>query len=188
MHFPMTMLALAATLLPTTTVAAPVADALAEYPSESNVHDGALERRGPSGYVEVWNKCSFNVYFQQVAQQGNVGTVTFLPANTKTGLYYQASMDGVSLKACKGTTTCSNPYQFEYTYDGDNGLVYYDLSAVNGDPFVAVNRRVYPSDGSGPTYHCNAGDTSNDCQFTNPTNGPVGAASANAILTFQLCN
>lgn len=69
--------------------------------------------------------------------------------------------------------------------DTATGRVSYDLSAVDGNPFINVANGVYPSDASGPTYWCVEGSES--CAFTTPTNGPVGSAALSAVVIAQFC-
>lgn len=77
----------------------------------------------------------------------------------------------------------SSPYQFEFNYGSNTGgLVYYDFSAVNGDPFVSYPRNITPWKSSCFTEACSAGDSTNDCQYTTSTNY---GAHACAVTTGQ---
>ena len=61
--------------------------------------------------------------------------------------------------------TSSNIYQFEFNADPSLGRVTYDLSALNGNPFVKHRRVVIPSDGSCPRELCAPGAKTADCQY-----------------------
>lgn len=80
----------------------------------------------------------------------------------------------------------TSPYQFEFNYSPDSGFTYYDFSAINGDPFVNYPRNIVPTKSSCKAIYCTAGDASNDCQYTTPTDygapGCPGTGTEQATL------
>ena len=78
---------------------------------------------------------------------------------------------GVSLK-CDVNEDLLHPYQLESTIK--DGVAYYDLSAVDGDPFLAYKRTaVFPNGDhttNCPVLHCEPGETSCEWPFMETCN------------------
>lgn len=132
-------------------------------------------------FAKVANGLSQTIYFELVNAGGVVDTSSIDPGNShEITLGEQVSMkmdfDG----------SFTSPYQFEFNYDPSTGFTYYDFSAINGDPFTAYPRNIHPTDKSCEVISCAAGDSSNDCQYTDPTNfgapGCPGTGSNQATL------
>lgn len=170
------MLVLATTLCWTSVLAAPLAEPI-------NHENNSLVRRS-EGWWQVENRCSDTIYYTSVDEVGTVVGNGYVEPGTTTLGDYGSNKNGLSVKMC-WTSGCSDPYQFETTVDDATGLVSYDLSAVDGNPFINVANGVYPSDGSGPTYWCVAGDES--CAFRTTDSGPVGSALTSAVIIAQFC-
>lgn len=187
MQFTTSVVVMAAALLSTTSLAVPVAEAAPGPVTRISLYNGTLSRR-EAGYAQIWNKCQgFTIYYSEVVENGVRSTGMVGPSSRKTLYFPTMTKDGVSVKMCKGAPNCANPFQFEYTWDQAAARTYYDMSAVNGDPFVGYSRYVYPSDGSGATYSCPPGVDSSSCEFTAPTNGPVGNADDGTVIVCQIC-
>lgn len=75
-------------------------------------------------------------------------------------------------------------YQIEYAVDGK--LVWYNLSAIDGDPFWEVKRRlkVKGMDEKCETMECEAGEARGACNW--PTLGDCAAKEGNDV-SFELC-
>ena len=110
------------------------------------------------GSAVVSNRCNFNVFLRSVGS--SVGPeVTIAPGKTYSEQFHlSGSGSGISIKVDKsGDPTGSgagNIAQFEYTLASN--LVYYDLSLINGDPFVANRQAIVPADASCHQVVCNA--------------------------------
>ncbi|KAK8074582.1 hypothetical protein PG997_009245 [Apiospora hydei] len=117
------------------------------------------------------NNCPFDIFC--ASAKGPVGGATigtFTPtrrvASGAEANFMSTNNDnvGVSLK-CDVNEDLLHPYQLESTIS--NGIAYYDLSAINGDPFLAYQRTaVFPGPGhhtACPVLHCEPGQT--DCEW-----------------------
>lgn len=150
------------------------------------VKTNTIANRQAPGWWQVQNNCDFTIFYSSVNEQVTVVPDGYVEPGTTTSGAFAGDLDGLSVKLCSDAAGCANPYQFETTVDMETGQIFYDLSAVNGDPFIGGPRSIYPSDGSGPTFSCASGDDS-ACAFTSPTVGPVGASSLSAVIIAQFC-
>lgn len=139
MHFTTSCIALAATLLSSSVLAAPLTDTTAAT-------NATLERR-QEGWYQIENNCKYKIYYTKVDQTGTLIDNGCVEPHTTTYGSYTPDNDGVSLKLCR-ENHCAHPYQFELTVNEASQQIFYDLSAVDGDPFLSIPRGVYASDGS----------------------------------------
>ncbi|KAL9087389.1 MAG: hypothetical protein Q9165_006686 [Trypethelium subeluteriae] len=93
------------------------------------------------GFAIVENKCSYPVYVVNVpAADGGFDQSTYTlhsnGANAPYRFQYTQlnNQDGWSIKLSKSATDLSNIMQFETTFH-DDGMIWYDLSDVNGNPW-----------------------------------------------------
>lgn len=132
------------------------------------------------------NNLGGTVHFELVNANGVYDSGVIDPNNVR----YIALGPQVSVKLdWDGSFT--SPYQFEFNYDSGSNQIWYDLSAVNGDPFVNNYRTIVPYYGNCETIICAPGDSSNDCQFTTSNNGApvscnVPGGAYDVALTFTL--
>ena len=144
MHFP--TIAIATFALPIA-LAAPAAKLAAP-----------VSRRQGFGVATVHNNCAFDISLDRVADT-DPGPLD-IPAGQGWGEVYQQRADGggISIKLSGGDGP-GGITQFEYTIDNDMGLVFYDLSLVNGDPFLPYSQVIVPSDPSCVTVSCAPGES-----------------------------
>ena len=135
----------------------------------------------------VNNHCNFPVYLYSCDEQGCGAEVT-IAANTGTwsSTYTSKTGDGVSIKI--GTTPGEVQkaiLQFEYT--NKNGLVYFDASQVNGNPFSSGGYTL--KDGAGLDKWCPPPCDHSSCPFifTTPTNGVVYNTALDNNISLSLC-
>lgn len=145
----------------------------------------SLPSKRSEGYYEIKNNCNSRIWYNKVGQEGTIIEDGYVEKHTATYGSYGADGDGISVKLAwhKNSPT---PYQFETTVKSDTHQVFYDLSAVNGDPFKDVENGVWTSDNSGPLVWCPAG--SSDCAYQySKDDTKTHAASLGAVLTMQVC-
>jgi len=90
------------------------------------------------GSAVVVNMCNYDVFLANVPAQGNGMDETDLTLSSGanyTTQWTELNVGGWSIKLSKDATNWSdNILQYEYTFDND-GIIWYDLSAVNGNPW-----------------------------------------------------
>ncbi|MCJ1332757.1 hypothetical protein MMC10_009451 [Thelotrema lepadinum] len=182
--------ALAAILAPLTLAApAPLAE-----PNQLALPAGVTEQPAAAaatvGNAVVKNNCGFTVYLRSV--DNTVGPLQTIKAGGSYSEQFHTSGNGggISLKMDKtGDPTGSgsgNIEQFEYTLSGST--VYYDLSTINGNPFVAYHNAIVPSISTCHTITCNANE--NPCTASyypgDPSN-PTYACASSGNLVYNIC-
>lgn len=152
------------------------------------------------GGFDVVNKCPGTVYYKLTNQQGDYasGTISQYGGFDNGFQGWGPANDGISVKM-DYDGSFSSPLQYEVV-QADTGMVWYDLSAENGDPFSGVAKTVFPTYGIPGTpapcqvIHCDAG--SEDCEYTpgNPSFNPNYPCPPNdgngtpLYLTLVLCD
>jgi len=137
------------------------------------------------GWYEIKNKCNDNIYFQRVGQRGEFSTGWIEPHTTLSGSYGKDG-DGISVKLNWNDKDFSHPYQFETTVRKASWQIFYDLSAVDGDPLINVNRGIRMSDHSGPAAWCPAWHEG--CAYNYPTDdSKTHAGSLNGVVIMDIC-
>ena len=137
------------------------------------------------GDSNVDNYCPFDVYLYSCNEQGCGEEVT-VAANTGkwSAPISSTTDDGVSIKI--GTTSGEVEkaiLQLEYTNSG--GLVYFDASQINGNPFSAYGYTMGTSAGS--EYYCDAPCTACAGVYYTSTDGSVYAVANTESIGFSLC-
>ena len=136
------------------------------------------------GNSNVANYCSFDVYLYSCNQQGCGAEVTVAP-NTVWGAQISSTEnDGVSIKIGTTSGEVEKPIlQLEYTNSG--GLVYFDASQINGNPFGAYGYTL--GDSVGLKAYCAPPCT--DCAgvYYSGEDGTVYAISNTDSIGFSLC-
>lgn len=182
MYFTMPILAIMSTLSSTSVLAAPVSEPLNNNTTTTN--DTTIERRAIGGWV-IQNNCNSNIYYTSVDQsKPPIVSTGVVAAHKSAAGPYGGNNNGVAIKMC-WAAGCSDPYQFELTRHDASQQIFYDLSAINGDPFKGVHRGVYSSDGSGAALWCNAGSES--CSYMFPkddTHTKAARLSSNIVAQF----
>ena len=157
----------------------------AAAPSQSLPAAAALSpRQAPSGDAIVVNACSFQIF---VRSQTNTATGALQVLNPGDayleGFQTPADGSGVSvIVARQDPVTGGDRLQFEYSVSGAN--VFYDLSIIDGDPFVAEGFVLFPGDASCPTLRCAPGDGTCGGAYGA---GQTKVCSANRNLQLNVC-
>lgn len=144
-----------------------------------------------TGDANVRNYCDFDVYLYVCGQDPAVCTPEYTLA-AKTGTYseeFSTPNNGRSIKMGTTAGEVSKPIlQFEYTNDG-TGLVYYDLSEVNGNPFGAYGFYLTSSSDKCFSANCPPPATNAVCPwvFTTTTNGEVKNCPVANSIGVSLC-
>lgn len=161
--------------------------ALAAVYSAPALTSPLLSKRIEGGY-EITNNCNRRIWYDKIGETtyGNPNLIVggYVDPNTTTSGSYGPDGDGISIKLSWHNAS-SSPYQFETTVDKNQHKIWYDLSAINGDPFVDVENGVWPNDGSGPLVWCPVGSSS--CAFQYPTDNKTHCASLSAVLVLSFC-
>ncbi|KAI1329433.1 hypothetical protein F5Y16DRAFT_397355 [Xylariaceae sp. FL0255] len=133
------------------------------------------------GNMIAINHCTFPIYCR-----GDInGATTEAPITlVSPGSTYvspnPAANDNIGVVVkCDTNSAVTNPYQLEVTVD--DGVTYMDLSALDGDPFLAYNRAA-SIPGTTCNLECDPGSTS--CEFS--SEGVVTCVSTGDI-TMTLC-
>ncbi|KAK8122629.1 hypothetical protein PG984_011299 [Apiospora sp. TS-2023a] len=126
-----------------------------------------------AGVNRVLNNCPFDIYCASAkGPEGGSAIGTFTPTRLVASgdeanfMSTDNNNVGVSLK-CDVNEDLLHPYQMESTIS--NGVAYYDLSAVDADPFIDYQRTaVFPGPNHHtdcPVLHCEPGQTSCEWPF-----------------------
>ena len=146
---------------------------------QADVADAAL------GDSNVVNLCPFDVYLYSCNQEGCGAEVT-VAANTGTWSAPISSTtdDGVSIKIGTTSGEVEKPIlQLEYT--NSNGLVYFDASQINGNPFSAYGYTL--GDNVGLQDYCAPPCTACPGVYYSGEDGTVYAISNTDSIGFTLC-
>ena len=141
------------------------------------------------GAATIHNNCDFGITVHPTINGGDKATET-IPAGKKwsqTQMDFGASGQGVSLKVNKVGGSSDNIAQFEYTVSDAMALVFYDLSLINGNPFVDYFQRLTAS-GAGPDIDCKAGEKPCAAAYTWPDQVATKAASLGSNLDYYICS
>ena len=117
----------------------------------------AMKRQG-LGTAIVHNNCAFDISLDRVTDVD--GGAMVIPAGQGWAEPYQTRADGggISIKLSGGDGP-GGVVQFEYTIDDDMGMLFYDLSFVDGDPFRPYSQVLVPSDPTCVTAACAPGES-----------------------------
>ena len=136
------------------------------------------------GSAVLINNCGFDISLDRVTESGNDEHKS-VPAGESWSEVYQDG-GGISIKVNKGDP--SNIAQFEYTTKPDTSQVFYDLSLVNGDPFVAFYQALVPDDQSCSTVQCQPGEQPCAGAYNEPDqNGATHACGESSNVVYHLC-
>ena len=140
-----------------------------------------------AGNVVIQNQCNFPAYLWSVSNVA--GPMQTLPANggeyTET---YRNNPDGggISMKLATDSAA-SNITQFEYTLE--TSTLWYDLSNINGYPFMAWGVSVIPSESTCNEVICPAGVALCADAYNTPTEDYATAAcTSDADVVVLLCS
>ncbi|KAK2731813.1 hypothetical protein FQN57_003158 [Myotisia sp. PD_48] len=109
------------------------------------------------GEAKIVNRCSEPIFIWSIADEAGEKMVELQPSDSYKEEYREnPNGGGVSIKisADKNQKEVS---QFEYTVADKESKVYYDLSNIDGYPFVHGGINLIPSDDSCPKIECPAG-------------------------------
>lgn len=140
------------------------------------------------GSATVINNCGYPVYYASVSQ-GVSASMQQLQGSYTQG--YANENDGVSIKLSPNDTLSGPVSQFEFTWA--NGAIAYDLSNINGYPFVSGGMQIVPSmqnDASYPTcvdVTCPAGESVCAAAYNNPDDVATMVCSEDSNLVLTLC-
>ncbi|OAX80692.1 hypothetical protein ACJ72_04969 [Emergomyces africanus] len=138
-----------------------------------------------AGTASVKNNCDCPVYLWSVANLGNVPRHTINPGETYVEEYRtNPNGGGISLKISKNYSDLVIT-QFEYTLAGPK--VFYDVSNINGYPFVDFGVSLASPSGSCPAVHCPPGVKLCKGAYNNPDDIATLACSSSQDLTMILC-
>jgi hypothetical protein len=142
-------------------------------------------RVGAVGSTILKNECSSDVYVWTVSD--TPGTMVTIPAGGKYSEAYQANPDGggISMKIATSTEQ-STITQFEYTL---TDVLWYDISNINGFPFMASGLTLIPSDSSCRSMICPAGVELCTAAYNQPDDNAATAMCSNTgDMTLILCS
>lgn len=119
----------------------------------TKAHPAPLETRQAIGCAVIVNLCHFDVFYDNVPQQG-VGhdDMGIIPAGGSYQVTYDSPQVGHSIKLGIPQNGMSDILQFEYSQTMD-GHVDYDVSKVDGNPFGPWGFSL-DSAGGCPTVRC----------------------------------
>ena len=162
--------------------AAPPVPTFGTVPPKADVEDAAAAALGNSNVV---NNCSFPVYLYACDQSSCGAEVTLAPEQEYSEPFTSTTGDGVSIKIGTTSGEVEKPIlQLEYT--NSNGLVYFDASQVNGNPFSANGYFLGDSDGLHET--CSPPCTSCSFVFYSATDGTVYSTANTDSIGLTLCS
>lgn len=169
---------------PTGAVAITAAPAVPTFSTGSSVQADVADD-ATLGNSNVDNFCSFDVYLYSCNQQGCGSEVTVAANGGKWSAQLSSTTDdGVSIKIGTTSGEVEKPIlQLEYTNSG--GLVYFDASQINGNPFSAYGYTL--GDNVGLQAYCAPPCT--DCAgvYYSGEDGTVYAISNTDSIGFSLC-
>ncbi|KAI0163963.1 hypothetical protein GGR57DRAFT_498047 [Xylariaceae sp. FL1272] len=92
-----------------------------------------------AGTLSVHNSCSFGIFCAGANNKGDFTPTVSVPAGTSWTSLLSAENDNIgAVLKCATNSGLSGPYQMEIAIL--NGRAYLDLSAEDGDPFLAYHR------------------------------------------------
>lgn len=162
--------------------AAPPVPTFGTVPKQPEADVAAAAALGDSNVV---NDCTFPVYLYVCDETSCGAEVTVAPKTEWSAPFTSTTGDGVSIKI--GTTSGEVEkaiLQLEYT--NSNGLVYFDASQVNGNPFSQYG--YWMGDLSGLHETCSPPCTNCPFVFTTPTDGTVFNTANTDSIGFTLCS
>lgn len=140
------------------------------------------------GAATIHNNCAFDITVNPSFNGGDKGFETILAGNS----WSQKQMDfggpgqGVSLKINKVGGSTDNVAQFEYTVDDAMALVFYDLSLINGNPFLDYVQYL-TANGAGPDVDCKVGEKPCAAAYTWAEQVATKAAPQGSNLDYYIC-
>lgn len=139
------------------------------------------------GTAYVVNNCGTEVYFASVAQNG-ADNMSPLPSSGFAESYSQPGV-GVSIKLSPESSGAVT--QFEFTWA--NGDISYDISNINGNPFMSGGMSLTPSMAGASGYpscqtvSCPAGQATCTEAYNLPDDVATMVCPEDSDLTFTLC-
>ncbi|EEH17357.2 hypothetical protein PABG_07518 [Paracoccidioides brasiliensis Pb03] len=138
-----------------------------------------------AGTAKVQNNCGYPVYLWSVG--GDNGQMNVIPPNHSYAEQYRVARNGggISLKISKNQNLASIT-QFEYTLAGNK--LFYDISAINGEPFVNDGISLSSPNGNCHKVICPPGESPCKSVYNKPNDDfATHSCSAAADLTLVLC-
>jgi len=144
------------------------------------------------GTATLVNSCGFDVYYASVATTSEA--MTLLPPGGSYSEAYTEQGVGVSIKVGPTNSITGPITQFEFTWAA--GMVSYDISNINGNPFATEGMVLTPSTPSSSKYptclpvDCPAGPAGSTCAaaYNQPNNVATMVCDQSASLTFDVCS
>lgn len=145
-------------------------------------------KRQNVGSAIVQNNCPFDINL--ISTSDLSGNVQLVPAGQSYREQFGGTSGaGISIKMSPDDDWSYNLAQFEYTYQPENNQVWYDISFVNGNPYMGNNQQIITGDATCPSPFCAAGDS--DCNqaylIPAPDPQPNWACDPSLDLVYQLC-
>ncbi|KIW13210.1 hypothetical protein PV08_08397 [Exophiala spinifera] len=140
------------------------------------------------GTATVINNCGFPVYYSSVGGSSNP---SMAPLENSYSQGYSSPGTGFSIKLSPNQTTYGSVSQFEFTWA--DGKIAYDLSNIDGYPFVAGGMEIVPSmqnDPNNPTcvpVTCPAGVATCTAAYNAPDDVRTMVCSDESDLTLTIC-
>ena len=140
------------------------------------------------GSATVINNCGSSVYYASVPAGQTAPMQEMRGSMSET---YSDEGNGISIKLATSNDLSGPVTQFELTWA--NGAINYDLSNINGYPFVSGGMEVVPSmqnDASYPTcvtVNCPAGESDCTAAYNNPDDTATKVCDQNSNLVLTLC-
>ncbi|MCJ1328332.1 hypothetical protein MMC10_005008 [Thelotrema lepadinum] len=140
------------------------------------------------GSAIVNNKCDFTIFIVSKINVGPGPQTTLEPGSAFEQTFQQPTDgSGIRLIVTKEAGS-SDRFQFEYTIA--ESVVFYDISLVNGDPFLSDGFSLGAFDESCGGVSCGIGDRSCNGYFgpNDDPNGMVITCKASTSLALNLCS
>ena len=137
------------------------------------------------GKSNVRNDCSFTVYLYSCNQQSCGAEVSISAGGTWSAPISSTVNDGVSIKIGKTAGEVQKPIlQLEYT--NANGLIYFDASEINGNPFGPYGFTL--TDSAGLQQHCAPPGTECSWVYYSGETGTVYTVPNTDSIGMSLCS
>jgi len=141
---------------------------------------------GRAGTASVSNACGYDVYLWSVTSGSASMQTLAAGSGSYSEAYREAGDGGVSIKMSNDTSQ-ESVTQFEYTLEGSS--LWYDLSNINGYPFMEGGVSLSPSMSSCPPVSCPAGESQCGQVYNAPDdNEATKGCTSDCDLHLTLCS
>ncbi|KAI9669112.1 MAG: hypothetical protein M1831_000704 [Alyxoria varia] len=150
----------------------------------------ALPSVSALGSVFIDNHCPFKVYGQSYTPEAPGPRLTF-PPNTINAYHehFRHSNTNRATFVFNTVPDLSRHLELAYNYDPNDqyGLVYYDMSTLSANPFLAQGFSLLGTDARSHDIHCPANQNRCPDVWNDSGNGPVFSTPNTGWLIVSLC-